>query len=202
MTQLIIDYGDVISLPQREADLNFMAVAAGIPLSDFVVRYRECRSEYERGQSALGYWTEVLGGPPGGQLLAALVERDVSSWLKLNPSTLQMVGEVHASGVPVSLMANVPRELARELDRHPELAGFTHRFFSADMQLIKPEPEAYRAVLDKIGADPADVVLVDDRLANVEAAGALGLRAIHFTGTPTCVAAIREEVGLPARPTS
>lgn len=197
MTQLVIDFGEVVSLPQRETDLFTMAVAAGIPVAEFTARYNECRPAYDRGQSALAFWTEVLGGHPGGQLLAALVERDISSWLHLNPAVLNLITAVRAEGVAVSLLANAPRELARELDRHSALQNLTHRFLSADLQQAKPDPALYETVLAKLGADPADIVVVDDREADLRPAAALGMRTILFTNTPESLDEIRAAV-LPA----
>ncbi|GAA2529434.1 HAD-IA family hydrolase [Winogradskya humida] len=192
MTHLLMDFGNVISADQSRSDLMSMALAAGIPMPEFIERYWESRPEYDRGLSALAYWTDVLGTPPGGQRLCHLVERDVSSWLHLNQDTMSMLDDVHAAGVPVSLLSNAPRELARELDRHAALKPFAHRLYSADLEMIKPDPAIYTHAVAVLGAEPADVIFVDDRLDNIEAAKAVGLRAIHFTGMPECHTAIRE----------
>jgi putative hydrolase of the HAD superfamily len=189
---LLIDFGNVISVGQSRTDLMSMAAASGVPLDEFTDRYWECRPGYDLGQSALAYWTDVLGAAPGGQLLCHLVERDVSSWLHLNPATLRMLDEVHAAGVPVSLLSNAPRELARELDRLAALAPFAHRIFSADLHLSKPDTGIYTKALALLGAEAADVVFVDDRLDNIAAASATGMTAIHFTGMPECIAAVLE----------
>jgi putative hydrolase of the HAD superfamily len=48
----------------------------------------------------------------------------------------------------------------------------------------KPDPRAYRAALDRMGAAAAETVYVDDLAENVEAARALGFRAFQAT-TPS-----------------
>ncbi len=192
MMHLLMDFGEVISVAQHESDVRSMALAAGVPPAEFTQRYWDCRTDYDCGLSALGFWTDVLGSPPGGQLLAHLVERDVSSWLHLDHATMQMLGRVHAAGVPVSLLSNAPRELARELDRHEALSAFRHRLFSADLGVAKPDPAAYQKALAVLGLPPEQVVFVDDRAANVAAAAELGLVAIHFDGTPECLAAVEQ----------
>jgi putative hydrolase of the HAD superfamily len=192
VTHLLMDFGEVISVAQHQTDVRSMALAAGVPLPEFTTRYWDCRRDYDCGLSALGFWTDVLNGPPGGQLLAHLVERDVASWLHLNPATMQLLGRVHAAGVPVSMLSNAPRELARELDRHDALRHFAHRLFSADLGVAKPDPAVYLKALAVLGEDPADVVFVDDRAENVAAAAALGIRAIRFEETPDCLAEIEK----------
>ena len=48
----------------------------------------------------------------------------------------------------------------------------------------KPDPRAFRAALDRMGATAAETVFVDDLAENVEAARALGFRAFR-SATPT-----------------
>jgi|APGre2960657404_1045060.scaffolds.fasta_scaffold42638_1 histidinol phosphatase-like enzyme len=48
--------------------------------------------------------------------------------------------------------------------------------------LRKPDPAAFRAALAHLGRAPAEVLLVDDRAVNVEAARALGMDGIVFAG--------------------
>ncbi|MEV4702710.1 HAD-IA family hydrolase [Actinoplanes sp. NPDC049316] len=188
--QLLIDFGEVVSRAQPAADIAALATDAGLPIGDFTARYWAHRAGYDRGGSALGYWTAVLGHEPGRAQLSRLVERDVASWLHLEPETLALLEQLDAAGVPVSLLSNAPRELARELERHAALRSFAHLVFSADLRRVKPDPAIFTAALGVLGAAPADVVFVDDRADNIAAAAALGLRARLFTGTPACRAEI------------
>ncbi|MEV4640510.1 HAD-IA family hydrolase [Actinoplanes sp. NPDC049548] len=197
-TQLLIDFGEVVSVAQPAADVAAMAAAAGMPLIEFTARYWAHRPGYDRGRRARDYWRDVLGAGPGAVLLHRLVELDVASWLHLNPDTLRMLEVVRAAGVPVSLLSNAPRELARELDRHPALRSFARRLFSADLGLTKPDPAAFTAALGVLGAHPGDVVFVDDRAENVAVAAELGLRARRFTGTPESLALVADAL-IPAR---
>ena len=189
---LLIDFGEVVSVAQPAADIAAMAAAADLPLAEFSARYWACRVAYDRGASALGYWTAVLGHQPSGAQLRRLVQQDVASWLHFDPAMVAVLEQVNAAGVPVSLLSNAPRELARVLERHTALKIFTHRLFSADLGLVKPDPAVFAVALGALRADPGDVVFVDDRLANVAAAAAAGIRTHHFTGTPECRHAVLE----------
>lgn len=191
---LLLDFGEVISVAQPTGEVAALAALAGLSEPEFSRRYWAARPDYDAGGPALTYWTAVLGAAPGGAQLRRLVEADVASWLHLNPATLRLLDAVHAEGVPVSLLSNAPHELARELDRHADLKPFRHRVYSADLTLIKPDPRCYAATLARLGAEPADVVFVDDRQVNIDAAAALGIQARHFTGTPECLAGIAAAV--------
>jgi len=68
-----------------------------------------------------------------------------------------------------------------------ETLGFRDRFdaihYSADYGCGKPDPAFYEAVAARTGFAPADLLLIDDRLANVEAARACGWGGALWDGT-------------------
>ena len=45
---------------------------------------------------------------------------------------------------------------------------------------MKPERRIYGILLDRYDLDPAETLFIDDRAANIEAAGALGIRGFLF----------------------
>jgi len=51
---------------------------------------------------------------------------------------------------------------------------------SAEVSLMKPDPQIFRLVLEKVDAAPQKAVLIDDFKENIEAARRLGLNTIHF----------------------
>ena len=46
---------------------------------------------------------------------------------------------------------------------------------------MKPEEPLYRILLETYDLRPEECIFIDDTLANVEVARALGMKAIHFT---------------------
>lgn len=55
---------------------------------------------------------------------------------------------------------------------------------SGALRLSKPNPAAFLACLDRLGAAPDDTLFIDDKAINAEGARAAGLDAVHFTGEP------------------
>lgn len=51
---------------------------------------------------------------------------------------------------------------------------------SGDVGARKPDPAIYRHLIAQVGAEPASIVFVDDRLPNLDAAAALGIESIYF----------------------
>ncbi len=62
--------------------------------------------------------------------------------------------------------------------------------FSAEEGVRKPDLEIYRRALSRLGVAAEEAIFVDDILANVEGAQALGIHAIHFTDSATVRAEI------------
>ena len=63
--------------------------------------------------------------------------------------------------------------------------------FSGEEGVKKPSPEIYRRVLARIGIQAKEAVFVDDVLANVEAARALGMQAIQYVAGIDVAGALR-----------
>lgn len=51
---------------------------------------------------------------------------------------------------------------------------------TASIGIAKPEPDAFLAVTIALGVSPQGCGFVDDTVANVRSASALGMRAHHF----------------------
>ena len=68
---------------------------------------------------------------------------------------------------------------------------FKYTFTSCYMGVRKPDPKIYLRALGILGDRPERSLFIDDRLENVAAAAAVGMKAVRFT----CEAALREQLG-------
>ncbi|HEY2771040.1 MAG TPA: HAD family phosphatase [Solirubrobacteraceae bacterium] len=179
---LLVDFGEVISRPQPEELVRAMAAEAGVGLEVFRERYWANRPEYDRGASAQSFWSAVAGRPLDADgRLERLIELDNASWSVINEDTMRVLGEAREHGHSLSLLSNAPHEFADAMASNPVLAGFEHVIFSAWIGVIKPDPGAFAAAVQRLGRPPEEILFVDDREANVEGARAAGLRAVQFT---------------------
>jgi HAD superfamily hydrolase (TIGR01509 family) len=62
--------------------------------------------------------------------------------------------------------------------------------YSDEAGLAKPNPEVYRLLCSELGVEPAEVVFLDNRLPNVEAACELGIHGVLHEDTATSIAAV------------
>ena len=183
---MLLDYGEVISLPQPADDIAAMAALAGQTLATFQDRYWRHRDPYDRGQAPHAYWGNVLGRAlsPDDPVVTELTTADVTSWSHLDPATLQMIEEFTDRHHPLALLSNAPESLATAIDRAPWAAAFTHCFYSCRFALAKPDAALFEEVLRRLDAAPNEITFLDDRADNVRAAAALGINAVLHRRQP------------------
>jgi epoxide hydrolase-like predicted phosphatase len=77
-------------------------------------------------------------------------------------------------------------------DRYGLGGLFDVEIVSALVGLAKPDPAIYRLALERLGTAPEATIFVDDYPTNVDAAAALGIQAIHFTGYEELIAELEQ----------
>ncbi|HTZ42663.1 MAG TPA: HAD-IA family hydrolase [Jatrophihabitans sp.] len=172
--------------PALKADL---AAALGAEPADFWREYWRFRPGYDvAALTDAQYWQSVAGalgsqaGPLAAGQLRRLCELDDASWSGVNEPVVEFAAELAEAGLALGLLSNIPARLAEHLlASHRWLGLFRAAGFSCRLGLAKPDPRAFRWLIEQFGADPARVLYVDDRPENVRAAAGSGLRAVHFT---------------------
>ena len=185
MTWLICDYGEVLSLAPPAEDRAALEAAAGWrETSDtFWSSYWTQRRSYDRGDVSAGaYWEAVLDRSVTEGELSRLIAADVAGWMHPNVRSVEAVRSLRDRGLQLALFSNAPVEVAAGIAAASWMAPFSRMFFSCDLRAVKPEPAAYRAVLDGLHVTARDVVFVDDRPANIAGAEAMGIPAVLFEG--------------------
>jgi FMN phosphatase YigB (HAD superfamily) len=120
------------------------------------------------------FWAEVGLSPD--------VEPDYLRRHSVRPGALAFMARARRSGLPIWCLSNDlgrwSKRLRVALGVEPLLAGAV---ISGDVKVRKPERAIYERLLVETGYSPADLLFVDDRVKNVAAAAALGIRAVQFT---------------------
>ena len=80
----------------------------------------------------------------------------------------------------VCLISNAWSGLRTFITRQKIDDVFDAMVISAEVGLIKPDPQIYRLALAKLGARPEESVFIDDVPANVAAARSIGMTGIDF----------------------
>ncbi len=98
----------------------------------------------------------------------------------VNPAVLDLIRELHAS-YRLAVLSNHPPGLGQWLADWGIQGYFDVVYCSGDEGCAKPDPAAYRSVLERLGVTPPEAVFIDDTAGHVAAARELGLHGIVFT---------------------
>lgn len=105
-------------------------------------------------------------------------------WLRIDTvaPTLDLVRRLRGAGLGVHLGTNQTHRRAAHM--RSEL-GYDDLFdvsvYSCDIGVAKPDPAYFTRSAELLGAAPAEILFVDDKLANVLAARTTGMAAEHWT---------------------
>ena len=113
---------------------------------------------------------------PVSEIYAAVWHR-----IELIESSIALVHDLRASGYGVHLATN--QEQYRAAYMRTEL-GYDELFdvscYSYDLKAVKPNALFFETALARIGAESADVLFIDDTIANVHGAREFGMAAEHW----------------------
>jgi putative hydrolase of the HAD superfamily len=132
--------------------------------------------------SYTGHIIEAMGGAGPDVDRAA---RDIyEEWAACHHFSLyedvpEVLRHIHSRGLKIGLISNTQRCLA-SFQKHFELEGlFAVAISSSEHGYMKPHPSIFEAALQRVGAAPAEAVMVGDSLPHdIEGARRLGMRGV------------------------
>lgn len=94
----------------------------------------------------------------------------------------ELVEELRGIGYGIYLLSNASFRQHDYWPRVPASKFFDGTLISADVKLVKPQPEIYRLLCDKFSLIPEECVFIDDSTSNAEGAYFCGINALVFHG--------------------
>jgi putative hydrolase of the HAD superfamily len=183
---VLFDYGEVISVSPNEADRAALLAVAGMPAEPFWESYWSHRDALDRGDLDVTEYWRTIGAEIGAAWSAGDIQRlwaaDFRSWVTVEPGTVQLLEELHDGGTRVAVLSNAGLDFGSVLRFSPMGRFFERVFVSAEMGLLKPEPEIYLAAVAELGIAVDRLVFIDNKSVNTNAVAALGATVHHFTG--------------------
>jgi putative hydrolase of the HAD superfamily len=186
---VIFDYGEVISLPQSQADRAVIASLAGAgdgPAAQrFWAAYSAHRDGLDQGTAGVAAYWRAIARDTGARWDEARVHElwaaDFRSWLSVNPAIIDLLTDLRAGGTSLALLSNAGPDYGSYFRHGPLGDFFTACYVSGELGLLKPHADIYRHVLDDLRITPAEAIFADNRELNVTGAEALGITGHVFT---------------------
>ncbi|ABF39147.1 HAD-superfamily hydrolase subfamily IA, variant 3 [Candidatus Koribacter versatilis Ellin345] len=199
---IVFDYGMVLSLSPTEDDWSRLASVFNVSVEQFQEPYWDLRLDYDRAvYTGQTYWfavAEHLGKTISHADVHRLIAFDNEQWTKANPEMLEFAWQAKAAGLKIGILSNMQSDMLHAMrQRLNWLNRFDAQIYTCDIGSVKPEPEAYRAVLAALHVSAGESLFFDDKQPNIDGARAVGMHAELFEGeTETAYQAV-ERLGVP-----
>ncbi len=189
MTQVkavLFDYGMVLSAPPDPAAWARIRTITSLDEDILHREYWAYRHAYDRGDLTVeAYWHKAAAGA-GIVLtptqLTELIAADLDLWSQINEPMLEFAQRLQRAGVRTGILSNIGDAMSAGLvAKYDWLSAFDHRTWSHALNLAKPEPAIYLHAAEGLHTPPANILFIDDKTENIEAALAVGMQAIRYT---------------------
>ncbi len=174
---IIFDNGGVLV---EDTWLDFQLVASckmGISLEEFRAQVKPIVSPATTGQITKEDVLAGLEGFVGSQQDIAEMLTTPTPW----PSMEKWLEELISDGYQLSMLSNDFGDFpeSNKIWKYDRYFG-DRIFHSSALGVMKPDLRAYTAVIAATGFAPEEILFIDDKVKNVEAARSLGLFGIQF----------------------
>lgn len=144
-------------------------------------------TDWNRQQDAGRSWLEgeavaVAAHPHWEPAIRGYRENFSDSIVGAIEGTVQLLRELHASGIQLFALTNWSKELFPvALNRFDFLGLFEDIIVSGEEGVAKPDPRIFEILQERIGQSLGSCILIDDSPSNIKAAAEAGLDTILFT---------------------
>jgi len=183
---VVFDYGMVLSgPPDLNARTELMRIT-GLSHEALERFYWTDRHAYDRGElTGLGFWEKLVSDARlslSSEQVAQLNHWDARMWTTDDPAILAWHSQLKKKGLKTAVLSNMGDSVLESIQgTFPWIADFDVLIWSYQHQMAKPEPEIYHLLLDRLRVAPEEVLFLDDKLENIEAARNLGIVGLQFS---------------------
>jgi putative hydrolase of the HAD superfamily len=176
----------VLSGPQDPESHAALLRITGLPADRFEPLYWTDRHAYDEGKlTGLVFW-QKLARDAGLHLSPATIDElnhlDARMWTTQNPAMLAWQQQLKQHGLLTAILSNMGDNVLANLQREfLWIHNFDVLVWSFQHLMAKPDPAIYRLILEKLNVRPEESLFLDDKLLNVEAAQALGMKSLQFS---------------------
>ncbi len=180
---VVFDFGGVLTgEPDREAVVQFIRQSFQFSAEKFEKINEEKRAALKEGKTDEEFWLSYAKSKgialPANWAVSfrSVLEKSIG----VNPVMYALVNELKAEKIPVALLSNIDERLSKLIRSFGFYEPFDPCFLSCEIGIHKPDLKAFEFLVKELKLPAKEIVFIDDKLENVEAAKKVGLDAILF----------------------
>ncbi len=194
ITGILFDYGGVIA--EEGFAEGLAAIARRHGLEPRWLLHQAVDAVYDSGYvvgrgSEADFW-KLLCDRTGLAEPLEQARAEVLNRFRLRPGMLALVDEVRERGYKTALLTDQTDWLDTLDQRDHFLDHFDRVFNSYRLGLGKRNPRLFRMVACRMGAEPNQLLFIDDQPGNLERAAGVGLQTLRFESESQCRQALAE----------
>lgn len=179
---VVFDFGGVIGKADRSKILAFLE-STGCCDGDFQEALTCMRTYRKEMGSEKEFWKERAKSK--GLVLPEdwdmRYDETVKGAIYNIPGTLELISRLQRAGYPIALLSNVTEEKAMILRELGYYDSFSPALLSYAIGTAKPHPEAFFILITTLNRSPQEIIFIDDKPQNIQAASDLQLHALLFS---------------------
>lgn len=183
---VVFDYGMVLTGPPDPAAYEALLRITGLSAERLEHFYWADRHAYDEGKlTGMEFWRKIVrdaGLSLSDEAVEELNQWDARMWTTQNTAMVAWQARLKERGFKTAILSNMGDSVHESIERAFDWIGrFDVRVWSYELRIAKPEPAIYKYVLEKLGTRAEETLFLDDKLENIEAARALGMKGLVFT---------------------
>lgn len=181
---VVFDFGGVMTKkPERQRVVEFLCTTLNLSKSEFEKVNVEKRVAFQKGTSDIDFWegvakTRNISLPNNWK--ASYKEVSLKA-INPNQEMYDLVAELKKQNVVVGMLSNIDDRLATMIRDFGLYEPFSPCILSCDVGSWKPDTQIYKALLSKVNVPAGDIIFIDDKQENIDAAKKMGIDAILFS---------------------
>jgi putative hydrolase of the HAD superfamily len=183
---VVFDYGMVLTGPPEPKAHSELVRITGLTSDRLDHFYWADRHAFDEGKlNGLDYWRKVTGDAGlalDDEAIEALSLWDARMWTTQNDAMLAWQQVLKQRGILTAILSNMGDTVLANMQRELLwLDRFDVQVWSYQLRMAKPDLAIYKYVLKQLGTRPDETLFLDDKQMNIDAANAVGMRAVLFT---------------------
>ena len=144
------------------------------------------------------YFSEMNDQVDLGLFTQEQFEENVINMLGLEPKKIKILQQVHEEQTfidslmlekikslkkkyKIGLLSNYSTSMRNKIEKEWRIGdAFDAIIISSEVGVIKPDPAIFELMMERLGSQAHESVLIDDRIKNIQGAENIGMRTIHY----------------------
>lgn len=176
---IFLDWGGVLCEDPSQGFVNYCSSFFKIPASTLRPVLLKNLPDFMQGLTEFEFWKRIARELPISSPDFSLWQKALQQVYRPHQPMLDLAKQLNKLGYRLALLSNTEPP-SKQFHLQQGYDFFEQRFFSCDLNLVKPDANLFQTAIQSMGAQPEQCLLVDDRAENIQGARNIGMHAYHY----------------------